>query len=689
MPHQPELGCLTPNNITFINQLYKHYINNKSAVDKNWADFFEALGDEAALLFADQDGPSWQKRTNSVVGAASEEEAAPAQLGMNQGSLVLSPEMLKHAAIDSIRAINLIRAYRVLGHRHAKLDPLNLVVQPAIPELTPEFHGFTEFDRQRKIFVYGYLGFEYATLDEILERLQNTYCDFVGVEYMHIQEPEQKRWLQERIESWENHTDFTQRGQKAILSRLIDAERFENFLDKKFKGTKRFGLDGAESMIPALEQILKRGSSMGVKEVVIGMPHRGRLNVLCNLMGKSSEAIFSEFLGVSSLPDDLEASGDVKYHLGVSSDREFDGQKIHLSLSPNPSHLEAVNPVVVGKVRAKQEQLNDSERKQVVALLLHGDAAFAGQGLVPETLDMAELRGYRIGGTIHFIVNNQIGFTTNPINSRSGPYCTDVAKMVSAPILHVNGDNPEAVVHAARIAIEFRQTFGKDVVVDMFCYRRFGHNEGDEPRFSQPLMYKEIEKTTPVRELYAQELIKKSLLTADEAQAMVEQKDKELEQAFAASKSYKVNSADVFGGVWAGKTFGEKGPNRGLTGVSEEQLQLIGRALTSVPNKFNLNHKLERLLESKKAMFAAKDGFDWATAEAMAFASLLVENHPIRFSGQDVRRGTFSQRHAVLIDQKDESVHIPVNSVETAQAKLEIVNSPLSEAAVLGFEYGY
>ena len=675
-----DLGFLTPANIVFLTQLYKRYLKNPENLDPGWLSFFASMGDEADVVFGEWEGPSWAKPKVHIEGPANDKLLPKA---------VPDIEEARAAVLDSMRAIALIRAYRVLGHRHAKLDPLELVMPPAIKELDPAFHGFGEDDYSRPIFVNGILGFQTATLNEILARLRNTYCAHVGVEFMHIQEPEQKKWIQERIESWENHTDFTDEGQKAIYGRLVDAEHFEAFLDKKFRGTKRFGLDGGESMIPALEQILKRGSQLGIKEIVIGMPHRGRLNVLCNVMGKSAEAIFSEFLGASSLPEDEEASGDVKYHLGTSSDREFDGNKVHLSLSPNPSHLEAVNPVVAGKVRAKQAQRNDTERRQVLGLLLHGDAAFAGQGLVPETLDMAELRGYRIGGTIHFIVNNQIGFTTNPVNSRSGPYCTDVAKMIAAPIFHVNGDDPEAVVHVARIATEFRQQFGKDVVIDMFCYRRFGHNEGDEPRFSQPLMYKRIAEVRPVRQKFRDHLVKRGTLTEGEAEKIVTDKDNALDEAFRASKSYRVDKADVFGGFWAGKKKAAKGVNRGKTAISKELFAQIGKALSTVPKEFNLNTKLRRLLDAKASMFKAGEGFDWATAEALAFASLLAEKYPIRFSGQDVRRGTFSQRHAVLIDQSDESVYIPLNNVAKGQAELDIVNSPLSEAAVLGFEYGY
>jgi 2-oxoglutarate dehydrogenase E1 component len=507
---------------------------------------------------------------------------------------------------------------------------------------------------------------------------------------MHIQDPAQKAWIQERIESIHNQPDFTAHGKRAILERLTAAEAFEQFLNKKYTGTKRFGLDGGEALIPALEQVLKRGSQMGLKEVVIGMPHRGRLNVLANFMGKPFTAIFSEFQGGAANPEDVGGSGDVKYHLGTSSDREFDGNSVHLSLTANPSHLEAVNPVVVGKVRAKQDQAKYEDRNAVMGLLMHGDAAFAGQGLVPETLDLSELKGYRIFGTIHFVVNNQIGFTTNPVNSRSGPYCSDVAKIIQAPIFHVNGDDPEAVVHVARIAIEFRQTFHKDVVVDMFCYRRFGHNEGDEPAFTQPLMYKAIAKHPTTRTIYAAQLAKEGTVSSDEAEGLVKQWHDRLDADFEAAGSYKVNKADWLEGVWSGlesvKGFDAR---RGDTEVPIETLKQVGQALAKVPENFNLNRKIKRQLDAKIKMIESGEGIDWATAEALAFGTLLLEGNPVRLSGQDSNRGTFSHRHACFVDQETEEHYWPLNHITENQKTIEVVDSPLSELAVLGFEYGY
>ncbi len=662
----------------YVANLFAQYQQDPSTVGAEWRRFFEDLDPEARGVL---EGFETRSAGANGVGAVAAGVA---------GHEHLTAEHIRAATLDSIRALMMIRAYRVRGHLEADLDPLGLRPRAPHPELDPKSYGFTDADMDRPIFVNHVLGFEIATLRQILERLRLTYCDKIGVEYMHIQDPEQKAWIQKRIENIANRTEFTERGKKAILERLSAAESFELFLDKKYTGTKRFGIDGGEAMIPALEQILKRGGQMGLREVVLGMPHRGRLNVLANFMGKPFRAIFSEFQGGASHPEDVGGSGDVKYHLGTSSDREFDGNIIHLSLTANPSHLEAVNPVCVGKVRAKQYQRGDTDSSQVACLLLHGDAAFAGQGLVPETLDLSELKGYRIGGTIHFVLNNQIGFTTNPVNARSGPYCTEVAKVVQAPVFHVNGDDPEAVVHVARIATEFRQTFKKDVVIDMFCYRRHGHNEGDEPKFTQPMMYEAIQKHPRVRKLYAERLVEQGVLTREEADGYVQQWNETLQRDFDAANSYKPNQADWLEGVWSGLQAPKgHGPRRGETGVEIDTLKEVGRALTRVPDDFNANRKIKRLLDAKKESIEAGEKIDWSTAEALAFGTLLAEGHPVRLSGQDSGRGTFSQRHAVLVDQKDEHTHVPLNHLGVEQAEFEVVDSPLSELAVLGFEYGF
>ena len=509
---------------------------------------------------------------------------------------------------------------------------------------------------------------------------------------MHISDPEQASWLKERIEGYGKEIAFTREGRRAILNKLVEAEGYEKFLQVKYTGTKRFGLDGGESLIPAMEQIIKRGGNLGVKEVAIGMPHRGRLSVLANVMMKPYRAIFNEFQGGSFKPEDVDGSGDVKYHLGASSDRTFDGNTVHLSLTANPSHLEAVNPVVLGKVRAKQDQYGDQpdERKSVLPILLHGDAAFAGQGVVAECFGLSGLKGHRTGGTIHIIVNNQIGFTTAPSYSRSSPYPTDIALMVEAPIFHVNGDDPEAVVHAARIATEYRQKFHKDVVIDIFCYRRFGHNEGDEPMFTNPQMYARIRKQKTTLQLYTERLVKDGLIPEGEIEDMKAAFQSKLNEEFEAGKDYKPNRADWLDGRWKQLTTKDlNNYQRGETWIKAETMAEVGAALTRVPSGFDLHKTVARQLEAKNQMFATGKGFDWATAEALAFGSLATEGFPVRLSGQDCTRGTFSQRHSAFVDQTTEERHYPLNHIRPGQSRYEVIDSMLSEYAVLGFEYGY
>ena len=668
-------------NAPFIAELYERYIQDPNAVDPSWGRFFAELKDEPPAVANDWGGPSWAKRNGRIIGgdglaAAGRPSAAEAPTD-------------RRATIDSIRALMMIRAYRVRGHLLANLDPLALTPPEPHPELEPSSYGFTEGDLDRPIFIDGVLGLKSASLREILAIVRSTYCGTIGVEFMHIGDPAQKAWIQQRIEGSRNHADFTPRGKRAILERLTAAETFERFLNVKYTGTKRFGLDGGESLIPALEQIIKRGSQLGLRELVLGMPHRGRLNVLANFMGKPFSAIFSEFQGNAATPDDVQGSGDVKYHLGTSSDREFDGAAVHLTLNANPSHLEAVDPVVIGRVRAKQAQQHDTDRTKVMALLMHGDAAFAGQGLVAETFDFSGLRGYRTGGTIHFIVNNQIGFTTAPHFSRSSPYPSDVAKMVQAPIFHVNGDDPEAVVHVARVAVEFRQQFHSDVVIDMFCYRRHGHNEGDEPAFTQPLMYKAIAKHATTRQVYAKQLAEEGVVPEAECQQMVTDFQARLEGDYQAANAYKPNKADWLEGAWSGFEVASGEERRGETAVPLETLREIGQALCRYPEGFNANPKIVRQLKDKQKAIETGEGIDWGTAEALAFGSLMVEGNGVRLSGQDSGRGTFSHRHSVLVDQMTEERHIPLEHVKEGQARYEVIDSPLSEAAVLGFEYGF
>jgi 2-oxoglutarate dehydrogenase E1 component len=507
-------------NAEYIEQLHARYSRDPDAVDPEWAKFFAELAEDAGDVQKEAAGPSWfrpdwppapndeltqaldgQWSTDAKVNAEKIKKAASEQ------GVELSGEQVQRAVLDSMRALMIIRAYRYRGHLVADLDPLKMRNEKPHPELDPSYYGFEAKDMDRPIFLDYVLGMRTATMRQIVEKLKHTYCGTFALQYMHISDPEEAAWLKERIEDYGKESFFTKEGRKAILAKMVASEGFEKFCHVKYSGTKRFGLDGGEALIPAMEQIIKRGGALGVKEIVIGMPHRGRLNVLANVMGKPYRAIFNEFLGGSFKPDEVEGSGDVKYHLGASSDRVFDDNTVHLSLTANPSHLEAVNPVVLGKARAKGDQ-RGGNRKAVLPVLLHGDAAFAGQGVVAECFGLSGLRGHITGGTIHIIVNNQIGFTTSPHMSRSSPYPTDIALMVEAPIFHVNGDDPEAVVHAAKVGTEFRQKFGKDVVIDIFCYRRFGHNEGDEPMFTQPLMYKKIKKQKTSLAIYTERLVR-------------------------------------------------------------------------------------------------------------------------------------------------------------------------------------
>jgi 2-oxoglutarate dehydrogenase E1 component len=676
---------LSGGNATFIAELYARYLQDPNAVDEGWRRFFAELADEPSAVEKDLHGPGWGLERGHILANGVGNGADGAATTVVGGSL----EDLRRAAVDSIRALQLIRSYRVRGHLEADLDPLGLMKVERHPELDPASYGFTETDYDRPIFVANVPGLDRPTLREIIAHMRATYCGTIGVEFMHIQHPDEKAWIQERIETERNRTEFTLEGKRAILHRLTVAEIFERFLDKRYTGTKRFGLDGAESLIPALEQVIKRGGQLGMKELIIGMPHRGRLNVLTNVMHKPYAALFSEFQGHPANPEDVQGSGDVKYHLGTSTDREFDGKTVHLSLTANPSHLEAVDPVVLGKVRAKQRQRGDAEHDAVVGLLMHGDAAFAGQGLVGESLMLSELKGYHTGGTVHVIVNNQIGFTTSPAQARSGPYPSDIAKVVQAPIFHVNGDDPEAVVHASRIATEFRARFRKDVVVDMFCYRRHGHNEADEPAFTQPLMYRAIDERPTTREIYAKRLVEEGTMTQEQVDAQASEFQAELDRQFEAAKSYRPNKADWLEGVWSGLEVASGDDRRGDTAVALATLREVGTALCRVPEGFNLNRKLARQLEAKRKAVEAGQGIDWSTAEALAFGTLCVEGTFVRLSGQDSGRGTFSQRHAVLVDQETEEKYVPVANIRAGQAKFEVIDSPLSEAAVLGFEYGY
>ncbi|MEP6786527.1 MAG: 2-oxoglutarate dehydrogenase E1 component [Sphingomonadales bacterium] len=603
----------------------------------------------------------------------------------------LSTAEVEQAAADAIKAMLIIRTYRVRGHLAANLDPLGLSNRQLPADLRTDFFDVADADLDRKVYLGGMLGLERATFREIVDILRANYCGNVGLEYMHIGDVEERRFLQERMEGRDKAITFSPEGKTAILAKVIEAEQWERFLGKKYVGTKRFGLDGGEAMIPAMESIIKYGGQFGVREIVYGMAHRGRLNMLANVMAKPYRVIFHEFSGGSASPDDVGGSGDVKYHLGTSTDREFDGIQVHMSLVPNPSHLEAADPVVLGKTRAIQTDRNDLEDHiQVLPVLLHGDAAFAGQGVIWECLGFSGVRGYNTGGCIHFIINNQIGFTTSPQFARSSPYPSDVAKGVQAPIFHVNGDDPEAVTFACKMAIEFRQRFHRDIVIDMWCYRRFGHNEGDEPMFTQPLMYKTIKTHPGVSDVYATRLVEEGVIAKDWAAEHAERFNTMLEGEFAAAPGYKANQADWFGGRWAGlhKPTDAEGARRNVeTGIEKKLFEGLSRTLTTVPESLTIHPTLNRVLDAKRAMFTSGENFDWATGEALAFGSLLSEGYGVRLSGQDSGRGTFSQRHSVWVDQTDEHKYIPLSTVR--HGRFEVLDSTLSEFGVLGFEYGY
>ncbi|MDC1303058.1 2-oxoglutarate dehydrogenase E1 component [Pelagibacterales bacterium] len=690
-------------NSAFIEQMYEKYLHNPLSVPTDWQTFFSGISDQPTN---EMKNASWSEyrdiKSNNGDLVSAIDGNWPNEVKSFENELKSSNAInihegtSKNATLDSIRAIMMIRAYRIRGHLKANLDPLGLIEKNEHTELQPETYGFKAEDMERQIFLDNVLGLEFATLKEILEILNRTYCSTVGIEFMHISDPEEKSWLQQRIEGKDKEITFTDLGKEFILKKLIEAEGFEKYLHKKFVGTKRFGLDGAETVIPAMEQIIKKGGQLGVTEIVIGMPHRGRLGVLATVMGKAYREIFHEFAGGSVMPEDVAGSGDVKYHLGTSSDRVFDDNKVHISLTANPSHLEAVDPVVLGRTRAKQAHLRTDEGKTrqesfdaVMPILLHGDAAFAGQGIVAECFALSGLRGHKTGGTIHIIVNNQIGFTTSPSFARSSPYPSDVAKFINAPILHVNGDDCEAVIYAARVATEFRQKFNKDVVIDVFCYRRFGHNEGDDPTFTQPLMYKKIKSHKSVADTYASKIISEKLFDEIKVSSMKSDFVQFLDSEFEAAKSFKPNKADWLDGFWANMKSSRGSKRKILTSISKDNFIDIGNKISSYPENLNIHKTLARIIGNRKKMISSGEGIDWSTAEALAFGSLLKDGFPVRLVGQDSIRGTFSQRHSALVDQETEERYIPLNNISNNQAMYEGIDSFLSEAAILGYEYGY
>ena len=679
---------LNKSNSAFIERMYLKFVNKDADLADSWKDYFEGIGDELNIIAKEINGPSWGPKKNTIDIDELQKKIDQEDHNFNgtisqNGSVNLNSPGSNE---DSIKAVSMIRSYRQRGHLIAKLDPLDLIKSDYLDELHPESFGFKKNDYLKNIYLGGVINKQNSNIKDILSFLKKTYCGPVGYEYMHISNPTERKWFRDRIEKSEDNLNFTKNGKEAILNKLIQAEGFEKFLHTKYVGTKRFGLDG-ESLIPALEQIIKISGQSQVKEVKIGMSHRGRLNVLANVLQKSYKRIFNEFAGEFATSSD-EGAGDVKYHLGASSNREFDGNSVHVSLTDNPSHLEAVNPVVLGQTRAKQYFHKDKQRNKVIPILIHGDAAFAGQGVVAECFAMSGLPGHNTGGTIHIIVNNQIGFTTSPRFARSSPYPSDIAKMVDAPIIHANGDDPEAVVYAARIATEFRLKFNRDVVVDLICYRRFGHNEGDEPAFTQPLMYEKIRSHPSTIKVYGKKLVDENIISSESLENSIKTFKNLLDDQFKSAKDYKPKIA-WFEGTWSAYK-PEKGKDkRGVTGADTKKLLEISEKINASFEELNLHKTIVKILNIRKESVKKGQNIDWSTAEALAFGSLLEEGYPVRLVGQDSGRGTFSQRHSVLRNQKNNSRYVPLNNISNTQKQFEIVDSFLSELAVLGFEYGY
>ena len=681
---------LSKTNSSFIEEMYLKFINQDENIPESWKKYFEDIGEDLSIVVKELNGPSWGSNKTKIDLTQIQENLKYENQSFekNQTNNSISEKEISKMNGQSIRAVSMVRSYRQRGHLIAKLDPLEMREIDYLDELHPDSYGFKKEEYNNKIFLDGVINKQYSTIKEILGFLRKTYCEKIGYEYMHISNPIERKWFRDRVEKDENSLQFTNNGKQAILNKLIQADGFERFLHTKYVGTKRFGLDGGESLIPALEQIIKIGGQNFVKEVKIGMSHRGRLNVLANVLQKSYKRIFNEFAGEINSSSEADTAGDVKYHLGASSNREFDGNSVHVSLTDNPSHLEAVNPVVLGQTRAKQFFHGDKERKKVIPILIHGDAAFAGQGIVAECFAMSGLPGHNTGGTIHFIINNQIGFTTSPRFARSSPHPSDVSKMVDAPIIHVNGDDPEAVVYAARIATEFRLKFNRDVVIDLVCYRRFGHNEGDEPSFTQPLMYKKIKNHPSTVKVYGNRLVKENTISQENLNIQIKDFKELLEDQFKNAKNYKPK-IEWFEGTWSRYRPKKGKDKRGVTGYSTKDLTDISNKVHSIPEKINAHKTILKIFKTRKDTVNNGDGIDWSTAETLAFGSLLEEGYPVRLVGQDSGRGTFSQRHSVLRNQIDNSRYIPLNNISGNQKKFEVVDSFLSELAVLGFEYGY
>jgi 2-oxoglutarate dehydrogenase E1 component len=665
-------------NLAFVEGLYTEYLRDPSSVTAEWQQYFKQIANGDYVKSYVRPGPSFEAA--SIFNPATERRFEVD---------VAQPREEGRANTLQDRVSQLIRAYRVRGHVIAQIDPLG-IPRPTPPELDASFYGFSEADEDRRFSCETLAADGTLTLREILDRLRNTYCRTIGVEYMHIDDRSVRRWLQERMEQTENRHQISRKEQLRILTRLTDAVVFEEFIHKKFVGAKSFSLEGCESLIPLLDLAIEKAADQGVEEIVFGMAHRGRLNVLANIMGKSASEIFREFADAD--PELYTGRGDVKYHKGYSGDWKTTSKRtVHLSLCFNPSHLEFVNPVAMGRVRAKQDRVGDKDHARGLTVLIHGDAAFAGEGVVQETLNLSELSGYSVGGALHIIVNNQIGFTTSPHEGRSCTYATDVAKMLQIPIFHVNGEDPEAVAQVVRLALEFRQNFRRDVVIDMYGYRRLGHNEADEPSFTQPLLYKAIEKRKPVREGYLDYLLKLGGITKKDADRIAESRQELFEKELTESRTpnYKA-PIPLTRKTWEPYVGGlEKGVPDVDTGVEKARLSQILESQTKLPADFHPHPKIERFLQTRAKMASGEQGLDWSAGEALAFGSIATEGFRIRMSGQDACRGTFSHRHAVLYDYEDGHPYTPLRHLDPKQASVEIFNSPLSEVAVLGFEYGY
>ncbi len=673
-------------NTTFIEEMYQQYLQNPDSVEKDWVIFFESL----ARNVADQQVqyPSWYKNHSKVVGVNADTgltEAAPEAVVATGNTTESTARDRDVAAVSSI-----ISAYRLYGHYEIQYDPLKLSKPHICTSMHHESYGLTTQDLDKEIDMGGELGLNIVSIKDVIVKLASTYSSRVGFEFMHVENERSRMWLKDYIEKNASNICISDTDKLRALKLLVEVEGFEHYAHVKFPGTKRFSVEGGESSLIALIEVIESSVRHSVREVVIGMAHRGRLSVLTNIMGKPYHAMFSEFKGEFAFPATMDIPGDVKYHLGHSSNREICGNDVHLSLIPNPSHLEVVNSVVLGKVRAIQDIISDVKRDKVLGILIHGDAAFSGQGPVAESLYLSNLSGYHTGGTIHIVINNQIGFTTNYKDSRSSMYCTDVAKAIGAPILHVNGDDIEAVIFAARMAADYRALYKKDVILDIVCYRKYGHNEGDEPLFTQPIMYAEIATRTTPDKAYEQKLIDSGVISVEAVLSMRNDFKKMLDEQFELSKSYVASKADWLEGRWNGMVAPNSASANAQTGMDLDIISDIGRKISTVPQDFNINPKLAKLLETRMAMSNGEIEIDWGMGEALAFGTLLYEGTPIRISGQDAKRGTFSHRHAVLFDQRTEAEYTPLNTIRTDQsAFLEVINSNLSEFGVMAFEYGY